>query len=449
MAVEAVTKTRSPKLTAAEADPEWLPQQRQSTLAVPEGPSHYALRPRPAHKKFTEVEDEDDMEDIQVSGTTPNSDLVITISQLKRCRDKATLQQPIVAHPRNEDLPCIPFPIANFDDLYRLAQQIQATSVMYKDCQRLTALLPVLNELHAMVGLRGTKDALCHFILFELQNTPCYWRHMVITGAPGVGKTSIAVIIAKILNRLGRTPSDEITRGNPLNLISDFEGQTKSEVNRVVQEALSKSGVLLIDEAPALYDRKNRDSYGKKCLDMLMQLMDTHREELIVIFAGYKHDMDVNILQSNEGFRRRIQWFFHLDDYTPEELYQIFVQKVTDTQFTLQTPTRFGVSWFQEHYTEFPYLGGSVENWVHKIRTVHTRKSFGFGTKTQLPDETIEEGFRLYLQFTIEPLRAEKQKQQQREQFQRFTTPFGFMGGFPALAALPATAMDVATDDER
>lgn len=233
---------------------------------------------------------------------------------------------------------------------------------------------------------------------------------MVITGAPGVGKTTIATLVAKLLNRLGRTPSDEITHGNPLNLISDFEGQTKSEVNRVVQEALSKSGVLLIDEAPALYDRKNRDSYGKKCLDMLMQLMDKHRDQLIVIFAGYRRDMEANILQSNEGFRRRIQWFFHLDDYGPNELHQIFLQKMKDTQFTLQQPTRFTPAWFHDHYADFPYFGGSVENWVHKIRTVHTRKTFGLGVKALLLDETVEEGFRMYTQFTLEPWKVETER---------------------------------------
>jgi hypothetical protein len=163
-----------------------------------------------------------------------------------------------------------------------------------------------------------------------------------------------------------------------------------------------------------------------------------------VIFAGYKHDMDVNILRSNEGFRRRIQWFFHVDDYSPDELYQIFLQKIKDTHFDLQPSTRFDVGWFREHAQFFPYFGGSVENWVHKIRTVHTRKTFGFSEKTLLPDETVEEGFRMYLQFTLEPIRPPVLP----------SIPFGLLQGMlpfppPSFSTMTSTAaMDAEDQDD-
>ena len=403
-----VQKTPSPRLKP-EADPEWVPLKMPVLLDT-----RYHLRPR-SGKSLAEPVYMDEDDEIKVAGSPTSStsmgpednDLVITISKLRR---KQKPMVPIVVHEHNEDLPCIPFPVKTFDDLYRLANHIQTDKVMFKDCQRLTPLMPALEELNAMIGLRSTKDALCNMILFELQNMPSYWRHIVITGAPGVGKTSIATIIAKILNRLGRTASDEITRGNPLNMIAQYEGQTPSEVNRVVQEALGKSGVLLIDEAPALNDKHNKDSYGKKCLDMLMQLMDQYRDRLIVIFAGYRRDMEVNILRSNDGFRRRIQWFFDMTDYTPEELHQIFLQKIKDTKFSLAPNTRFQVEWFREHYKDFPFFGGSVENFVHKVRIVHTRKTFGFPEKSVLPDDTIEEGFRMYLDFTIDPMKEEQRR---------------------------------------
>lgn len=351
-------------------------------------------------RKFKEVDEDDDFAlDEHKIKVKKSEQLLITISQLKKNRKVTRI--PIAVHEHNTSLPSIPFPIRTFDDLFRLATHLEQSSDMYKDCQRLKPLYPVLRELNEMVGLATTKNALCNMILFELQNMPCYWRHMVITGDPGMGKTTVATIIAKLLNLLGQTPSDEITRGNPLNMISDYEGQTKSEVNRVVQEALSKSGVLLIDEAPALYDKKNRDSYGKKCLDMLMQLMDVHREQLIVIFAGYKHDMETNILQSNDGFRRRIQWYFHMDNYSAEELYKIFLQKIKETSFELSKNTKFNASWFQDNYASFPYFGGSVENMVQKIRIVNTRKTFGFDSDKTISDETIQEGFGMYIQFTM------------------------------------------------
>jgi hypothetical protein len=378
-------------------DPEWVPTHKM-VLESPGSPMPYTLRPR--RPKFTNEEEGDNMDNMENMdqlilsntkiSTKSRKNLVITISQ----RIKKDVLVDLV---QNEQLPCIPFPIHTFDDLYKLADHVHTTGSMYKDCQRLPELLPVLKELDDMVGLKSTKNALCNMILFELQSIPCYWRHMVITGAPGMGKTSIATIIGKLLNKLGRTPSSDITRGNPLNMIADYEGQTKSEVNRVVQEALSKSGVLLIDEAPSLYDKQNKDSYGKKCLDMLMQLMDTYRDRLIVIFAGYKKDMEENILQSNEGFRRRIQWYFHMDEYNSNELHLIFRQKMG----VLNDQTMFNQNWFHTNYKAFPFFGGSIENFVQKIRIVHTRKTFGSAQKDVITDETIQEGFELYLKFTV------------------------------------------------
>jgi len=377
------------------------------------GRTHYFLRPRDAkkHINYTEFRSDGDDDTDSSYGDEEENDLVITISQMKKCRNSTSQEPDVYAGPPNAELPCVPFPVNGFQDLFRLATLCTKEGKMFKDCQKLPLIYPVLEELNDMIGLGKTKDGLCSLILFELQNLPSYWRHIVLTGAPGLGKSSCASIIAKVLNRLGRSTTDEITVGNPLNMISDWEGQTKTEVNNVVQEALSKSGVLLIDEAPSLNDNRRNssgDNYGKKCLDMLMQLMDKYQNELIIILAGYREEMERNILQSNKGMRRRIQWFFHLDDYTPEELCQIFCQKLSKSGLQLPPHSQFNTEWFTVHYADFPFFGGSIENFVHKIRNVQTKKTFGQTDKTFIADATIEEGFLLYLKFVIEPMREEK-----------------------------------------
>ena len=406
-------------------DPEW---KVPSSIQPVTQDRTYFLRPRKKDTILTEVADiDDDDSDYDMSPEPDEDNLVITISQLKKKVQKQ--QQPSLQTTLpNAVLPDIPFTVTNFDDLFRLATIMKNENRMFKDCQKLTDLYPVLEELNAMIGLKTTKDALCNMILFELQNMQSYYRHMVITGDPGVGKTSIANIIAKIMNRIGRANSDEITHGNPLNMISDYDGQTKSEVNRVVQEALSKSGILLIDEAASLNDVRNKDYYGKKCLDMLMQLMDKYRENLIVILAGYRYDMEVNILQSNVGFRRRIQWFFNMDAYNSDELHQIFEQKLRDSKFEKQENSTFDQKWMAAHHSDFPYFGGSIENFVHKIRTAHTRKTFGQMNKSLLTDETIGEGFELYLKYTIEPMKLEKQKVDLENANQSIVLPPFLMG---------------------
>jgi SpoVK/Ycf46/Vps4 family AAA+-type ATPase len=376
-------------------------------------PKHYFLRSRP---RITYMEEDlsDDESDEEYTGKNDEDgeeeeDLVITISQLKKKKDTEDTKNVIIP---NASLECIPFPIQNFSDLYKLARICHEEKKLFKDCQKLPLLFPVLTELNNMIGLQTTKNGICNMILFELQNLPSYWRHIVLTGKPGVGKTNVAQIIAKLLNRMGKAPSDEITIGNPLNMIAKYEGQTKNEVHRVVQEALSKSGVLLIDEAPSLNNNRGgqSDAYGQQCIDMLMQLMDKHRNELIVIFAGYKNEIERNILQVNPGLRRRIQWFFHLDDYSPLELHQIFLQQMTEAKFQLSPNSIFTVDWMEDHIKDFPNFGGSIETFVYKIKHVQTRKTFGQIEKVFISDETIQEGFNMYKTYVITPMRTEQAK---------------------------------------
>jgi SpoVK/Ycf46/Vps4 family AAA+-type ATPase len=278
-------------------------------------------------------------------------------------------------------------------------------NVMFKDCQKLPQLYPLLRQLHDMIGLQHIKDGICKMILFELQNLPTHWRNIVLTGNPGVGKTNIAQLIAQIFSCIqNKTSSNEITVGSPLNMISGWEGQTKDKVYELVTEALSKSGVLLIDEAHTLNDNRpeRTDAYGKQCIDTLMQCMDKYRDSLLVIFSGYKNEMEKNIIQANPGLRRRIQWFFHVHDYTADELYQIFLQQLQLAHLHLATPNQFDVEWMEQNLKYFPNMGGSIENFIVKIKHVQTCKTFGQTEKQILSDETLREGFQLYKTFVID-----------------------------------------------
>ena len=389
--------------------------------------NYYHLRPRLKKVNYQEVaetelmSDTDQSSDYTSDSEVVGSDIILTISQIKKVKSSSSIlnnnnnnktdHNEVIS---NDQLPRIPFELQNFDDLYRLACLCVEEKKMFKDCQRLPQLFDVLKEIHQLIGLTSVKQGLFRMILFELQNLSSYWRHIIITGQPGLGKTTLANIIAKLMNRLGKVDSDEITIGNPLNMKSGWDGQTPGYVDSLVQEALQKSKVLLIDEAPSLNDNRRHsmpDKYGQECINMLMQLMDKYSNDLIVILAGYKEEMERNILQANKGFRRRIQWFFNIDPYTPEELYFIFLQKLSQNNLQISSESLFDQSFFQDQYNFFPFYGGSIDNFVEKIKNEQSTRTFGQTNKTVLNDTTIQRGFQLYLTYVIEPM-AQKQQHQ-------------------------------------
>ena len=346
---------------------------------------------------------------VDILGSNDDDDICITISKKKKQCDNSMDQkkQCILA---NAELKEVPFPINTFQDLYELASMCYLEGNMYRDCQKLPDIWSTLKEINDLIGLTNVKNALCNMILFELQNQANsrkekYWRHMVITGPPGTGKTTIAKIIARLLNKLGQSDSDDIIVGNSRNMISDWQGQTKTMVDSLVSRALKSSGILFIDEAPNLNDGRNQavpDSYGKSCLDTLMELMDEHKEKLIVILSGYAEEMESNVLAINKGIRRRIQWWFHIDSYSAGELYSIFKKNVLDTGYQLPPNMSLNESWFEKRKEFFPYFGGSVRNYVEKVCTLHSKKTFGKINQSTLDIGTINEGYELYKLYNMD-----------------------------------------------
>jgi type II secretory pathway predicted ATPase ExeA len=394
-------------------DSEWKPETNSKIIIKRKMDHKYPTRSR--DKKQVTKYDNDFESDTYSSDEDyqDEEDICITISKKKKTTNSPL---PCLTSPfQNSELECIPFRISNFDDLLKLTKLCVEEKKMFKDCQKLPNILSILEEINSLIGLTSVKNALCNMILYELQSNEIYknrpdseeryWRHMVITGPPGTGKTMIAKIIARLLNRLGKSNSEEIVVGNQRNMISDWQGQTKTMVDDLVQSALKKSGIIFIDEAPSLNDGRDRaspDSYSKACLDTLMELMDEHKDKLIVILAGYQKEMEDNIMVVNKGFRRRIQWWFHIEKYSPDEMFSIFKKHVIDTGYTLPTNLIINADWFYNHQDFFPFYGGSIRNFIEKICTIHVKKTFGQFDKKCLVNTTITEGYELYKEFSLD-----------------------------------------------
>jgi probable Rubsico expression protein CbbX len=143
---------------------------------------------------------------------------------------------------------------------------------------------------------------------------------MSFTGNPGTGKTTVAVRMGEILKRLGYVREGHLVIATRDDLVGQYIGHTAPKTKEVIKKAMG--GVLFIDEAYYLYKPENERDYGQESIEILLQVMENNRDDLVVILAGYKNKMDL-FFRSNPGMRSRIAHHVDFPDYSAEELLQI------------------------------------------------------------------------------------------------------------------------------
>jgi probable Rubsico expression protein CbbX len=144
--------------------------------------------------------------------------------------------------------------------------------------------------------------------------------HMCFTGAPGTGKTTVALMMADLLHRLGYLETGQLVHAMRDDLVGEYIGQTAPKTKYVLDRAMG--GVLFIDEAYSLYRAEDSRDYGQECVDILMQVMENERSSLVVILAGYKDRMD-RFFESNPGMRSRLAHHLDFAAYQTDELLAI------------------------------------------------------------------------------------------------------------------------------
>jgi len=144
--------------------------------------------------------------------------------------------------------------------------------------------------------------------------------HMCFTGAPGTGKTTVALMMADLLHRLGYLEKGHLVHAMRDDLVAEYIGQTAPKTKAVLERAMG--GVLFIDEAYTLYRAEDSKDYGQECIDILMQVMENDRDKLVVILAGYKDRMD-RFFDSNPGMSSRVAHHLDFADYDVDELLAI------------------------------------------------------------------------------------------------------------------------------
>lgn len=165
--------------------------------------------------------------------------------------------------------------------------------------------------------------------------------HMSFTGNPGTGKTTVALRMAEILHRLGYVREGHLVSVTRDDLVGQYIGHTAPKTKEVLKKAMG--GVLFIDEAYYLYKPENERDYGAESIEILLQVMENNRDDLVVILAGYKDRMD-KFFHSNPGIRSRIAHHIDFPDYQPSELLAIAKLMLADQdyRFSQEGETAFG-----------------------------------------------------------------------------------------------------------
>ena len=243
----------------------------------------------------------------------------------------------------------------------------------------------IFEELNALVGLDKVKNMLHDLVdLIELKNktkddlkSKNINLHMVFLGNPGTGKTTVARIVAEMLYNLKYIKQNKLIEVSSKDLVAEYVGQTAPKTNAVVQKALG--GVLFVDEAYSLASGNGQgNSFNEEAIATLIQAMENYRDDLVVIFAGYTREMQ-DFLNANSGIVSRIGYTVEFEDYTQEQLIQIFNQMMEKSGFVVTKEAQNKVKEIIEEYKDTKNFGNArfVRNIYEKSIVKHASNTKG------------------------------------------------------------------------
>jgi probable Rubsico expression protein CbbX len=251
----------------------------------------------------------------------------------------------------------------------------------YKNTQIQTLLDQLENDL---VGLRPVKQRIKEIAALLLVHrlrknvgltSSSPGLHMSFTGSPGTGKTTVAEKMADILYRLGYIDKAQLVTVTRDDLVGQYIGHTAPKTKQVLKNAMG--GVLFIDEAYYLYKPDNERDYGSEAIEIILQVMENKRDELVMIFAGYKEKMD-KFYESNPGLSSRVANHVDFPDYTSEELVQIGKLILEEQQYVLTPEAEKALYKYIDRRKELPHFANarSMRNALDRARMRQANRIF-------------------------------------------------------------------------
>ena len=261
------------------------------------------------------------------------------------------------------------------DVLEQLDQELIGLRPVKTRIREIAALL-VVDRARKQVGLSTTAPSL----------------HMSFTGRPGTGKTTVAARMSQILHRLGYVRKGHVVTATRDDLVGQYIGHTAPKTREMLKKAMG--GVLFIDEAYYLYRPENERDYGAEAIEILLQVMENNRNDLVVIFAGYKERMDV-FYQSNPGLSSRVANHIDFPDYSAAELLAIARLILAEENYRFSEEALAALAEYVQRRMQLPFFANarSIRNAIDRARMRQANRLFNrmtSGSLTKLDLMTIE-----------------------------------------------------------
>jgi tetratricopeptide (TPR) repeat protein len=259
-----------------------------------------------------------------------------------------------------------------------------------------------LIELNNMIGMESLKKSIIEQLLYFIQELHIgknisEFKHTVIIGPPGTGKTEIAKIIGKMYSKLGILKNNIFKKATRNDLIAGYLGQTAIKTRKVIDESMG--GVLFIDEAYSLGNDYHNDSFSKECIDTLCEALSDNKNDLMVIIAGYEEELNETFFKSNKGLQSRFIWRMKMEPFTMKEMMNIFKKKVFEQEWSFYNENEIAEKWFQDKKNNFQGNGRDMEMLLIYTKIAHGKRIYGKSTelRKKISLDDLNRGYDIFI----------------------------------------------------
>ncbi len=272
-------------------------------------------------------------------------------------------------------------------NLQQVLKDSKVQGILEQLGEELIGLVPVKTRIHEIAALLLVDKMRKSFELSNQSPT----LHMSFTGNPGTGKTTVAMRMGEILKSLGYMREGHLVSVTRDDLVGQYIGHTAPKTKEIIKKAMG--GVLFIDEAYYLYKPENERDYGAESIEILLQVMENNRDDLVVILAGYKDKMD-QFFHSNPGMRSRIAHHIDFPDYSAEELLAIAQLMMKQLNYSFSDDAKVAFFEYIKLRMKLPHFANarSIRNAIDRARLRQANRLFSANNNVSKKDLiTIED----------------------------------------------------------